>query len=71
LLYGDYRQFLTQVGGATLMAIYAFGFTYVVFKMVSAIRTMRVSKEVELEGLDVPEFGMVAYPQDPVVAGQS
>jgi ammonia channel protein AmtB len=27
---------------------------------------MRVSKEVELEGLDVPEFGMVAYPQDTV-----
>jgi Amt family ammonium transporter len=66
LLYGDYRQFLTQVGGATLMATYAFGFTYVVFKIVSAIRTMRVSKEVELEGLDVPEFGMVAYPQDTV-----
>jgi Amt family ammonium transporter len=71
LLYGDYRQFLTQVGGATLMAIYAFGFTYVVFKVVSAIRTIRVSKEVELEGLDVPEFGMVAYPQDIVASDQA
>jgi Amt family ammonium transporter len=71
LLYGDYRQFLTQVGGATLLAIYAFGFTYVVFKIVNAIRTMRPSKEAELEGLDVPEFGMVAYPQDAVVTAQS
>jgi len=53
------------------MAIYAFGFTYVVFKMVSAIRTIRVSKEVELEGLDMPEFGMVAYPQETVVTAQS
>jgi len=25
---------------------------------------MRVSKEVELEGLDVPEFGMLAYPEE-------
>jgi hypothetical protein len=25
---------------------------------------MRVSKEVELEGLDVPEFGLLAYPED-------
>ena len=71
LLYGDYKQFLTQVGGATLMAIYALGFTYLVFKIVSAIRTMRVSKEVELEGLDVPEFGMVAYPQDIVATDQA
>ena len=27
---------------------------------------MRVSKEVELTGLDVPEFGMLAYPEDAV-----
>jgi hypothetical protein len=25
---------------------------------------MRVSTEVELEGLDVPEFGMLAYPEE-------
>ena len=37
-------------------------FTFVVFKIVNAIQPMRVSKEVELEGLDVPEFGMLAYP---------
>jgi ammonium transporter, Amt family len=64
LLYGDSTQFLTQLGGATLMAIYAFGFTYVVFSMVNAVRSMRVSREAELEGLDVPEFGVPAYPED-------
>ncbi len=68
LLYGDYRQFFTQLGGATLLAIYAFGFTYVVFSLVNAVRSMRVSKEVELEGLDVPEFGMPAYPEDELVS---
>jgi hypothetical protein len=25
---------------------------------------MRVDQEVELAGLDVPEFGMLAYPED-------
>jgi hypothetical protein len=25
---------------------------------------MRVSREAELEGLDVPEFGVPAYPED-------
>ncbi len=66
LLHGDLSQFLTQLGGATLMALYAFGFTYVVFKIVNTIRSMRVSKEVERSGLDVPEFGMMAYPEDAV-----
>ena len=66
LLHGDVSQFFTQLGGATLMAVYAFGFTFVVFKIVNSWRTMRVAKEVELEGLDVPEFGMGAYPEDAV-----
>jgi Amt family ammonium transporter len=64
LLYGDTSQFWLQLGGATLCAIYAFGFTYLVFSLVNVIRPLRVDKEVELEGLDVPEFGMLAYPED-------
>ena len=36
--------------------------TFVVFKVVNAIGPLRVSQEIELEGLDVPEFGMLAYP---------
>jgi ammonium transporter, Amt family len=64
LLYGDTSQFWMQLGGATLCAIYAFGFTYLVFTAVNAVRPLRVDKEVELEGLDVPEFGMLAYPED-------
>lgn len=67
LLHGDSSQFLVQLGGATLCAAYAFGFTYVVFSIVNGIRSMRVTKEVEREGLDVPEFGLPAYPEDEVV----
>jgi ammonium transporter, Amt family len=71
LLHGDASQFLVQLGGATLCAVYAFGLTFIVFKVVNAVRSMRVSKETELEGLDVPEFGMLCYPEmedDPSVA---
>jgi Amt family ammonium transporter len=64
LLHGDVSQFVLQLGGATLCAVYAFGLTYVVFKTVNAIAPLRVSKEVELEGLDMPEFGMLAYPEE-------
>ena len=34
----------------------------------NAVRSMRVAPEVELEGLDVPEFGMPGYPEDAVSA---
>jgi len=64
LLYGDSSQFMTQLGGATLCVLYAFGFTYVVFSLVNALYPLRVDSEVELAGLDVPEFGMLAYPED-------
>src|SRR6202789_1684923 len=66
LLHGDWSQFLLQLGGATLLALYSLGFTYIVFSLVNAGRPMRVSREVELTGLDVPEFGMLAYPEDAV-----
>jgi ammonia channel protein AmtB len=39
-----------------------------VFKIVNAVKSMRVSKEVEQEGLDVPEFGLQGYPEDVVHA---
>jgi Amt family ammonium transporter len=63
LLHGDTSQFLMQIGGATLCAIYAFGFTFIVFKTINAFYPIRVSAEAEVEGLDVPQFGMLAYPE--------
>jgi Amt family ammonium transporter len=68
LIHGDVSQFFTQLGGATLIVLYAFLFTFVVFKIVNAISPLRVSKEAELEGLDVPEFGLPAYPDGEVVS---
>jgi Amt family ammonium transporter len=63
LLHGDASQLLVQLGGATLCALYAFGFTFIVFKIVNAVYPIRVSADEEIEGLDVPQFGMLAYPE--------
>jgi Amt family ammonium transporter len=68
LLHGDPRQFVCQLIGATLCVVWAFGATYGVFWVVNKIRAMRVSPEVELEGLDVPQFGLPGYPEDMVSA---
>jgi Amt family ammonium transporter len=67
LLRGDSRQFLCQLMGATLYALWAFGGTYIVFSVVNRVKSMRVAPEIEEEGLDVPEFGMPAYPEDSAV----
>ena len=71
LLYGDTRQFLMQLSGATLCAVWAFGATFAVFTVVNKIKSMRVAPEVEEEGLDVPEFGMSAYPEETAIAAQA
>jgi ammonium transporter, Amt family len=71
LIHGDTRQFWVQLGGATLCAIWAFGATFAVFTVVNKIKSMRVTAEVEEEGLDVPEFGMPAYPEDMSVAAEA
>ena len=54
----------TQLLGAAINAVYAFGITFIVFKVINAVKSIRVSPEVELEGLDMPEFGGLAYPED-------
>jgi Amt family ammonium transporter len=68
LIHGDTRQFLVQLMGATLYALWAFGGTFLVFFAVNKVRSMRIAPEIEEEGLDVPEFGMPGYPEDAIVS---
>ena len=56
--------------GAILCAAWAFSATLGVFKLVNRLRSMRVPEEVELEGLDVPEFGLRGYPEDALHASE-
>lgn len=45
-----------------MVIIVALGGSYVFFKVLDAILGMRVSPEAELQGLDLPEIGVLAYP---------
>jgi Amt family ammonium transporter len=62
LFYGDPRQFLAQLIGCIVCASFVFVSFYAFFKISHAIMGIRVSKEAELRGLDLPEVGTVAYP---------
>ncbi len=41
---------------------WAFGITFIIFTVAKRFMKIRVSPEAEIEGLDVPEFGALCYP---------
>jgi ammonium transporter, Amt family len=63
LLYGDASQLVAQIIGPVTNIVFIFGISWVFFKVMDTTMGMRVSAEVELEGLDVPEMGVHGYPE--------
>jgi Amt family ammonium transporter len=61
LLFGDPGQLVAQAIGAAACLTYVSIISIVVYKVVDAIVGNRVSTEVEVEGLDVPEMGAAGY----------
>ncbi len=49
------------IGGLTCV-VFVFVSFYVFFKLVEATIGNRVTAEAEIEGLDVPEMGVLGYP---------
>jgi Amt family ammonium transporter len=71
LLYGDFSQFIMQFIDCVVVAVFGFVMAFVWFKISDMITPIRVSAETELEGLDGPEMGAIAYPDFPIhVAGK-
>jgi Amt family ammonium transporter len=62
-LYGGVNQFVIQVVGALAAVIWAFVAGLIVFKLIDVVIGLRVSEKEELEGLDVTEHGIRAYPE--------
>ncbi len=62
ILYGDPGQLVAQIIGCLTLITWACGFSYLFFRLLDSIIPMRVSPEDEIEGLDVSETGVLAYP---------
>ncbi len=62
LFYGDGSQFGAQIAGVVTCFIFVFVLTYAFLKISNVIVPMRVSEEVELDGLDQSEVAVTAYP---------
>ncbi|GAB6886918.1 ammonium transporter [Desulfothermus okinawensis JCM 13304] len=61
LIYGNFHQFLLQVGGALFTIIYCGTLTFLILKILDLIIGIRSSEEDEVMGLDLSEHGEEAY----------
>jgi Amt family ammonium transporter len=62
IFYGDPGQLGAQLIDLVVGFIWAWGAMYLIFLVVKRFMAIRVSPEVEIEGLDEGEFGQVCYP---------
>jgi ammonium transporter, Amt family len=70
LFYGDASQFVAQLISVCTNIIFVFCAAWLTFKLIDVIIGNRVSAEVELGGLDIPETGVLAYPDFALVKGK-
>ncbi|BAW97447.1 ammonium transporter [[Synechococcus] sp. NIES-970] len=61
LFGGGFTQLLSQIVGIVVVGIFTAAFSFIVWIMLELAIGLRVSKEEELEGLDIGEHGMEAY----------
>ncbi|MFQ6054588.1 MAG: ammonium transporter, partial [Methanosarcinales archaeon] len=62
LLYGNSTQFIAQVISVVVNFAWAFGLGLILFTILKYTIGIRVSPEEELQGLDIGEHGISAYP---------
>jgi Amt family ammonium transporter len=62
LFFGDGSQLTAQIADVVTVWVFGFLVAYILFKLTNLITPVRVTREVELEGLDGPEMGAHGYP---------
>jgi Amt family ammonium transporter len=62
LLYGDPGQLAVQALDAAVLLVLGFAMAYAWFRLSNRITAIRVNRDTELQGLDAPEMGALAYP---------
>jgi ammonium transporter, Amt family len=71
LFYGDASQFAAQVVGTLTNVVFVFAASWAFFKVCDMVMGLRVAPEIEIEGLDIPEMGALAYPDFSLVPSHS
>jgi Amt family ammonium transporter len=63
-IFGDGKNLVTQLTGSFAIALFSFFSMLIVFGILKVIGLLRVSKQEEIEGLDIHEHGMPCYGKD-------
>jgi Amt family ammonium transporter len=63
LFYGDPGQLVAQLIGVATLLGFVFTLSFLFAILVDLFVGQRTSAKSELEGLDLPEMGAVAYPE--------
>ena len=61
LFYGDAGQLVAQLMGVATLVGFVFVLSFVLNMIIEIVMGQRVTPSVELEGLDIPEMGVLAY----------
>jgi Amt family ammonium transporter len=62
-IFVDSVSFLDQLKGVVVVAVFAFSISFTVLFIINKISRFRADDDVQLEGLDVNECGVEAYPE--------
>jgi ammonium transporter, Amt family len=62
---GGTGQLAAQLISVVVVVVWSLGLMYAFFKVQNAVQGIRVSKDEETIGLDIPEMGVAAYPASP------
>jgi Amt family ammonium transporter len=57
LAYGHIKTFLAHMLGLVIVSVFAFGGSYILYKVTDMIQSLRVSQEDEFNGLDLSQHG--------------
>ncbi len=70
LFFGDASQLVAQLVAIAVLFIWGAGVSYLFFKILDKVWGLRIKPEDELEGLDIPEMGVLAYPDSPLIRSE-
>ncbi|MCS7264666.1 MAG: ammonium transporter [Armatimonadetes bacterium] len=62
---GSGEQFIIQLTGVVAVGAFTFAASLIAWAFIKALVGLRVDPEEEVQGLDIGEMGMEAYPSDP------
>jgi Amt family ammonium transporter len=59
---GGTSQLMAQLICVAVILVYGIGFSFIFYKVLDAVWGLRVKPQDELDGLDIPEMGVLGYP---------